>query len=390
MGLRFLTAGESHGPGMLAILEGMPAGLDLSVEAINRDLKRRQTGAGSGERMKIEKDAVKILSGVMQGKTNGAPIGLFIENRDHANWRGRAVKPYTIPRPGHTDLSGVIKYGFSDLRPVLERASARETAARVAVGAVCRQLLAQFQIRIGGYISSIGPVTASLDEIPLLERIEKAAESIVRCPDPEGSAAMMQHIEQVIAAGDTAGGVIEVIALNLPAGLGSHVHWDRKLEAQLGAAVLGIQAMKGVEIGPAFDNAQKTGTQVQDPILLEGKKLVRPTNNSGGLEGGITNGQPLVVRAAMKPIATTIAPQPSVDLATGKPVPIQYERSDYTPVIRAVGVVEAMVAFVLASALLDKLGGDSMDEIRPRYENLRKMELDENLMEARDHIWWPE
>lgn len=388
MGLRFLTAGESHGPGITAILEGMPAGLMLSDEVINHDLKRRQSGAGSGERMQIEKDTVKILSGVMECKTNGGPVTLYIENQDHKNWLGRSVKPYTVPRPGHADLSGVIKYGHSDLRPVLERASARETAARVAVGAVCRHFLAQFEIKVGGYISSIGRISADLGEMSYEERIEKALGSEVRCPDTSAAQKMSDHIQEIISEGETLGGVIEVAVLNLPPGLGSHVHWDRKLESQIGAAVLGIQAIKGVEIGPAFENTRKPGTQVHDPILLDGNRLIRPSNRCGGLEGGITTGQPLVVRAAMKPIATTIKPQPSVDLAAGTPVPIHYERSDYTPVVRAVSVVEAMLAFVCTGALMEKLGGDSMNEILPRFEKLRRATIDDLKLSANKHVWW--
>jgi chorismate synthase len=390
MGLRFLTAGESHGPGMIAILEGMPAGLEISEVQINRDLKKRQTGAGSGDRMKIEKDQVNILSGIMESKTNGGPIAMLIENKDHKNWKGRIVKPYTIPRPGHADMSGALKYAHSDLRPVLERASARETSARVAVGAVCRHLLSIFNIRIGGYLRSIGKIDAHIENLPIEERFKRAEISHVHCPDPIAAEKMMEHIQEAITAGETLGGVIEVIALNLPPGLGSHVHWDRKLEAKIGAAVLGIQAMKGVEIGPAFENTRKPGTQVHDPIMLDGNRLVRPSANNGGLEGGITTGQPLVVRAAMKPIATTIKPQPSVDLATGEEVPIKYERSDYTPVVRAVSVVEAMLAFVLADALLEKLGGDSIHEIKPRFEKLSRMNLEDFMIQSQEHIWWDE
>lgn len=390
MNLRFLTAGESHGPAMLAILEGLPAGMEISADAINQDLKKRQTGAGSGERMKIEKDQVQLLSGVMEGKTNGGPVALLIENKDHKNWAGRKIKPYTTPRPGHADLSGAAKYGFTDLRPVLERASARETSARVAVGAVCRQLLSLFGVQVGGYILSIGPVSASLRDMPFETRFNQASASKVHCPDPSASDRMLAQIQEIISAGETLGGVIEVVALGVPPGLGSHVHWDRKLDSRIGAAVLGIQAIKGVEIGPAFENTRKPGTAVHDPILLEGDCLERPTNNSGGLEGGITTGQPLIIRAAMKPIATTIQPQPSVDLASGESVSIQYERSDYTPVIRAVSVVEAMLAYVLAGAMLDKLGGDSIQEMLPRFETLRRMRLSDLQMQAEEHTWWLE
>ena len=390
MKLKFLTAGESHGPALVAILDGLPAGLPLTPEVINHDLARRQQGYGAGPRMKIEHDEARILGGVMAGITTGAPLAIMIENRDHEKWRGKAVEPLTAPRPGHADLSGAIKYGFNDLRPALERASARETAARVAVGAACRQLLSRFGITVGGYVTSIGEVSAGLGGLAYPERITRAAGSDVNCPDPQAAEAMRSRIRRVMDERDTLGGVIEVVTLGLPPGLGSYAQWDCRLEARLGAAVLSIQAMKGVEIGPAFENTRLPGTQVHDPILLEDKSLTRPTDRSGGLEGGITTGQPLIVRAAMKPIATTLTPQPTVDLATGEPSPTRYERSDFCPVPRAVVIVEAMVAFVLANALLDKLGGDSLAEMLPRFETLRGARLADLRMDNTPHTWWPE
>ena len=390
MTLRFLTAGESHGPGLTAILDGLPAGLPIRVDLVDRDLARRQHGYGAGPRMKIEQDKAIVLAGVMSGMTTGAPVAIQIENRDHLKWRGRPVAPFTAPRPGHADLTGAIKYGLRDLRPALERASARETAARVAVGAICRQLLAKFGIQVGGYVGSIGEVDARLLDISLTDRITLAATSELSCPDPKAAEAMRDRIRQAIQARDTLGGVIEVLALGLPVGLGSFAQWDRRLEARLGAAVLSIQAIKGVEIGPAFENARLTGTQVQDPILLEGETIVRSTDRAGGLEGGITTGQPLVVRAAMKPIATTLTPQQTIDLGRGEEASTQYERSDFCPVPRAVVIVEAMVAFVLAGALIEKIGGDSLDEMRPRFENLRKARLSELPMDNTEHIFWPE
>ena len=389
MPLHFLTSGESHGPSLAAILEGLPAGLSLSAETINADLARRQQGYGAGPRMKLEHDQAQILSGVMDGLTTGGPLAFLIANRDHEKWRGQAVPPFTRPRPGHADLTGAVKYGYTDLRPALERASARETAARVAVGAACRLLLAQFGIQVGGYVCSIGEISANLNGISLDERIRMARESDVACPQPEAAQAMHTRIQQVMQARDTLGGVVEVAVLGLPPGLGSFTQWDRRLDARLGAAVLSIQAIKGVEIGPAFENSCLTGTQVHDPILLDGEKLVRPTNRSGGLEGGITTGQPLLVRAAMKPIATTLSPQETVDLATGQAVPTQYERSDFCPVPRAVVVIEAMLAFVLADALLEKLGGDSLAEMLPRFGALRQMRLADLPMDAGEHTWWP-
>jgi chorismate synthase len=390
MPLRFLTSGESHGPALVAILEGLPAGLPLTTGVIDGELARRQTGYGAGPRMKIERDMARILGGVMEGLTTGAPLALLIENRDHVKWRGRPIPPFTVPRPGHADLTGAVKYGYRDLRPALERASARETAARVAVAAVCKHLLAQFGIQVGGYVTEIGEITAEVTELPLLERLRLAEANELRCPDPQAAEEMRQRIRRVMDERDTLGGVIEVLALGLPPGLGSHVHWDRRLEARLGAAVLSVQAIKGVEIGPAFANARLTGTQVQDAIRLEGEALRRPTTRAGGLEAGITTGEPLVVRAAMKPIATTLASQQSVDLGSGAEVPTQYERSDFCPVPRAVPILEAMIAYVLADALLEKLGGDSLEELRPRFAALRRAHLADLPMDGREHIFWPE
>jgi chorismate synthase len=394
MSLRFLTAGESHGPALVAILEGMPAGLPVSLDTIHSDLRRRQHGYGAGPRMKIEQDSAQLLSGVMDygsgPVTTGAPLSLTIANRDHEKWRGRSVAPLTTPRPGHADLTGALKYGYRDLRPALERASARETAARVAVGSLCRQLLAQFGVRVGGYVSSIGGINADLAGIPIGERLDRALASEVACPDEPAAQQMSARIRQTMADRDTLGGVIDVYALGLPPGLGSYVHWERRLEARLGAAVLSVQAIKGVEIGPAFENARLPGTQAQDAIELVGEDLVRLTDRSGGLEGGITTGQPLHVRAAMKPIATTLASQRTVDLAKGVETPTQYERSDFCPVPRAVVIIEAMVTFVLADALLEKLGGDSLDEMRPRFESLRRARLSDLPMDSVDHMFWPE
>ena len=282
MPLRFLTAGESHGPALVAILEGVPAGLPLDEALLDRELSRRQAGYGAGPRMKLEHDTARLLGGVMEGVTTGAPLAIWIENRDHAKWRGQAIAPFTTPRPGHADLTGALKYGYRDLRPALERASARETAARVAVGAVCKHLLAQFGITVGGYVTAIGEVTARLESLSYPERITRAAESDVRCPDPEAAGAMHARIRRVMDEKDTLGGIIEVAALGLPPGLGSFAQWDRRLEARLGAAVLSIQAIKGVEIGPAFEIAHLPGTQAHDPIRLAGQELVRPTDRPAG------------------------------------------------------------------------------------------------------------
>ena len=396
MPLRFLTAGESHGPALTAILDGMPAGLPLDASIIDHELARRQKGYGSGGRMKIEKDAVKILSGVMAGETTGAPIALLVENADHVKWKGKAIEPLTTPRPGHADLTGAVKYSYRDLRPTLERSSARETTMRVAAGAVCKHFLSQFGIFVGGYVRAIGDVEAELNGSDHVARFKAAEENDVRCPDPVAAEKMRVRIEEIIHGKDTLGGVLEIVALNVPVGLGSYAQWDRRLEARLAQAVLSVQAMKGVEIGDAFENARRPGTRAHDAITLTPgpspklgeERLARPTNRAGGTEGGVTNGQPLVIRAAMKPIATTLTPQMTVDLATGQEGPTRYERSDFCPVPRAVPILEAMVAFVLADALIEKLGGDSLEEMRPRFEALRQARLEDLPMDNHPHVWW--
>ena len=396
MPLRFLTSGESHGPALTAILERMPAGFALSPDDINPDLARRQGINASGKpypgaspRMKLERDTATILSGVMAGITIGAPIAVQVQNLDHAKWKGRAVEPMTIPRPGHADLTGAVKHGYSDLRMSLERASARETVARVAVGAMCRKLLAEFGIRVGSYVVEIGGVAANIEGMSLEDRIGRALESEMSCPDDATSAAMRLRVEEIMQAKDTLGGVFEVVALGVPPGLGSHVHWDRRLTGRLAQAMLSIHAMKGVEIGDAFANARKTGTQVHDEIVLGDGKLARKTNRAGGLEGGITTGEPIVLRVAMKPISTTLNPLMSVDLATGKEAATEYERSDFCAVPRAGVIGEAMACFVLADALLEKLGGDSIAEMKPRFEALRQSRLEELPMLNKPTVFWP-
>lgn len=380
--LRFLTAGESHGPYLTAILEGMPAGLPLSPDDINRDLARRQAGYGSGGRMKIEQDAVEISAGVMAGRTTGGPIAFRIQNLDYAKWKDRLIEPMTIPRPGHADLTGAIKYGYRELRLALERASARETAARVAVGAVCRRLLAEFGIAVGSYVIEIGGVDATPPpDMPYPERLAMAETNDVRVAHPERVEAVRERIRQAMMERDTLGGVIEVVALGVPPGLGSHVHWDRRLDGRLAGALISVHAMKGVEIGPAFANARLSGTQVHDEIFLENGRLVRRTNRAGGFEGGITTGEPIVARVAMKPIATTLTPLRSVDLASGQPSTTDYERSDFCAVPRAGVILEAMTCFVLADALIEKLGGDSLDEMRPRFQALRQARLEDLVMD---------
>jgi len=397
--LRFLTAGESHGPSLTAILEGIPAGLALPAQVIDRELERRQQGYGSGGRMKIEKDVVEILGGVMAGETTGSPIALQVMNADHVKWKGKAIEPLTSPRPGHADLTGAIKYGYHDLRPALERASARETTMRVAAGAVCKHFLMQFGIMVGGYVRAIGEVNSDPGDMPYLERFERAEQSDIRCPNEEAAQRMRARIEEIIHGKDTLGGILEIIALGVPAGLGSYAQWDRRIEARLAMALMSVQAMKGVEIGDAFENSRLPGTRAHDSIRISSSKKVAPqdlqvpsltreTNRAGGIEGGITNGQPIVMRVAMKPIATTLTPQMTVNLATKEESPTTYERSDFCPVPRAVPILESMAAFVLAEALIEKLGGDSLTEMKPRFETLRMAAIEDLPMDNTAHIWW--
>jgi chorismate synthase len=381
--LRFLTAGESHGPKLTVILEGMVAGVPLSAHVIDRELTRRQAGYGSGGRMRIERDHARITAGVMAGRTTGAPVAIEIANLDYRSWADRDVPPMTAPRPGHADLTGAVKYGYHDLRVGLERSSARETAARVAAGSVCKAYLATFGIIIGGYVTSIGEVAASLTEDqPYVERLRLAETNDLRCPDPEAAEVMKKQIWDIMQARDTIGGIFEIVALGVPPGLGSHVHFDRRLGAQLMAALGSIQAIKGVEVGTAFANTRLPGTRVHDQIVRDEQgSLRRETNRAGGLEGGISTGEPIVLRAAMKPISTTLTPLATVDLATGEPAASRYERSDFCAVPRAVVVGEAMVAWVLANELTRKLGGDSVTEQESRFAALRRSHVDDLAMD---------
>jgi chorismate synthase len=386
--LRMLTAGESHGSGLVMILDGIPAGFPIDVESINRELSRRQHGYGAGGRMRLERDSITLIGGVMAGKTTGAPIAIYVENLDHKNWKGKKVQPLTTPRPGHADLTGVVKYRLSDIRPALERASARETTMRVAAGAVCKLILNEFGVTIGGYVSEIGGIKSRVDDIPFHDRIAIAGSSDVCCPDPNAAKRMLDVIKEAMQAKNTLGGIIEVVALGVPVGLGSYSQWDRRLDARLGAALLSIQAIKGVEIGDAWENSNLKGTEVQDAIALDGRNIIRLSNRAGGIEGGISNGEPILVRAAMKPIPSTLTPQQTVDLSSGKVDLTTYERSDFCPVPRAVPILEAMVAYIIADELLQKLGGDSLKEMMPRFDALKKASLDDINMDSEDHIWW--
>ncbi|MDY6273147.1 MAG: chorismate synthase [Selenomonadaceae bacterium] len=367
--LRFLTAGESHGPCLTAILEGLPAGLALDIEAINRDLARRQQGYGRGGRMKIEKDKAEILSGVRFGETLGGPITLRVVNRDFANWTDRMAafgapsgEPVTAARPGHADLTGCKKYARSDIRDILERSSARETTMRVAVGALCKEFLRSLGIDVVSHVTTIGGVAVNPDHIDVMSI--GRTESELNCCDAEAEERMKARIREAMAAGDTLGGTFEVIVRGVPVGLGSHIQWDRRLDARLAGAMMSIQAIKGVEIGAGFRYADQPGSAMHDEMYIEGTHVYRRTNNAGGLEGGMTNGEPVVVRAVMKPIPTLMQPLHSVDIASKKPVLACKERSDACAVSAASVVGEAMTAFVIAQAIVEKFGGDAMVDVR--------------------------
>src|SRR5436190_1667957 len=370
--LRFTTAGESHGPGLVAIVEGMPAGLELDRERIDRDLARRQLGHGRGGRMKIEKDRAQVMAGIRHGRTLGSPVALRIDNLDYANWEERMnpwpvesdIEEVHLPRPGHADLAGTQKYGFSDVRDVLERASARETAARVAGGALARAFLRAVGVQVFSHVTQISAVRAPLRHDLRPEDFAAVDQSPVRCLDEATGAAMVEEINRLRKANESLGGVFEVRAFGLLPGLGSHVSWEERLDGRLGGAVLSIQAMKAVGIGEGFDLAAKPGSEAHDEIFWsQDRGYFRETNRAGGLEGGMTTGEPLVVTAAMKPLPTLTKPLRSVDIATKEPAPALRERTDATTVPAAGVVGEAMVAVVLADAYRRKFGGDHIDDV---------------------------
>lgn len=374
--MRYLSGGESHGPCLTAIIDGLPAGLMLFSEAINRQLERRQGGYGRGARMKIEKDRVEILSGLRFNKTIGSPLTLQIKNQDWENWQDSmapegsepsTLKKLTRPRPGHADLAAGLKYNYADLRLALERSSARETAARVAVGTVGRILLEHFGVSFYSHVIRIGDQTAEIDPLSVPERYDKVESSPVRCADEAAADKMVAAINQAGAKGDTLGGVIELLVNAAPPGLGSHVHWDRRLDGRLAGAIMAVPAIKGVEVGLGFSAAAMPGSAVHDPIIRSARGIDRLSNMAGGLEGGITNGQPLVIRAAMKPIPTLVSSLPSVDLETGAVSTAAVERSDVCAVPAAAVVLEAVAAWTLAVAFLEKFSGDSLEEIENAY-----------------------
>ncbi len=380
--MRFLSAGESHGPCLTGIIEGLPAGLEIAGEKINNQLKRRQHGYGRGGRMSIEKDEVIFLSGLRFNRTIGSPITLQIKNRDWENWQevmapegiiSSEIKTVTRPRPGHADLAGGLKYNHQDLRLVLERSSARETAMRVAVGTIGRILIEHFNLRIFSHVAAIGAVSSpvSPEDLPaLFKRIEN---SPLRCADAQAEKAMSGEIDRAKAEGDTLGGLIELVITDVPPGLGSHVHWDRRLDGRLGGALFSIQGIKGVEIGTGFASAREHGSKVHDPLTVNHEKgICRHSNRAGGIEGGITNGEQLIIRLAMKPIPTLASPLPSVDLKTGQDAPGAIERSDICAVPSAAVVAEAVAAWELAVAFLEKFGGDFMEEVERSFQAYMK------------------
>ncbi len=387
--LRFLTSGESHGKALIGIIEGIPSGLYLNEEDIDRDLKRRQSGYGRGARMKIESDHAEILSGVRWGKTIGSPISLSIENKDWKNWiegmspdqdaKG-SIPPVTKPRPGHADLSGAIKYYRHDIRDILERSSARETAMRVALGAIAKKFLSGFGIHVGSYVVQIGKVRiegytgqgvrGSSESTRTLESIFKKAEmSPVRCPSKETTKKMIKLIDKTIKKGNSLGGIFEIFVIGVPAGLGNHVQWDRRLDGRLAQALMSIQAIKSVEVGLGFEMAEHFGSEVMDEIFYSPPKFYRKTNYAGGIEGGITNGMPIILRASMKPIPTLRRALRSINIITKKPVEAAYERSDICAVPAAGVIGEAMAALTITDAFLEKFGGDSIVETKRNYDS---------------------
>lgn len=381
MSLRYLTAGETHGPQLTAIIEGLPSNLTLDFEELNFQLQRRQKGYGRGRRMQIEKDTAQIVGGVRHGYTTGAPIALVVENKDWTHWKNiMNIEPIpgsdeekrrvNRPRPGHADLNGGLKYNHTDLRNVLERSSARETAARVACGAVARQLLAAFGVKVAGQVIRIGEIEAPANNLPIDELIERTEASSVRVVDKETEQKMEAYIDKIKEEGDSIGGIVECIVEGLPIGLGSYVQSDRKLDGAIAGAVMSINAFKGVEIGIGFEAGKLRGSQVHDEIMYEASQgYYRASNRLGGFEGGMTNGMPVVVRGVMKPIPTLYKPLQSVDIDTKEPFTAQVERSDACAVPAACVVLESVVAWEIAKAFLDKFGGDSLEEIKANYEN---------------------
>ncbi|HZD59504.1 MAG TPA: chorismate synthase [Anaerolineae bacterium] len=376
--LRYVTAGESHGPALIAVVEGLPAGVRIHVDEINRELARRQLGFGRGGRMAIEKDKADILGGVRLGRSLGSPIALKIDNRDWKNWAvgmsisevPEEVTPVTQPRPGHADLSGVLKTGQKDIRNILERSSARETAARVAAGAVAKAFLGEFGIRVISHVTSIGNVVANVKEVPKPEDIDRIDESPARCFDKAAEAKMIDLIKEIREAKDTVGGTFEVLVYGCPPGLGGYTSWEERLDGNIARALMGVQAIKGVEIGEGFDVAYNRGSEAHDEIFYKKERgYYRNTNRAGGIEGGMTNGEIIIARAAMKPIPTLMQPLRTVDIATKQPVDAVKERSDVCAVPAAAVIGEAVVTFEIARAFLNKFGGDALEDTKAAYDH---------------------
>jgi len=379
--LKFLTAGESHGQGLLGILDGMPAGLEISEDYIGVHLARRQRGYGRGGRMKIEKDRAEIWCGVRHGESLGSPIGLIVRNKDWENWTKKMsvtpvkdeIRKVTLPRPGHADLAGIQKYGFDDIRNVLERSSARETTMRVALGSVCRKLLEDVGIEVGGQVIQIHNVKDnSRSELSPNQLSELADVSPVRCLDKNAEKNMIKTIDEAKAAGDSVGGIFRVVATGLPYGLGSHTQWDRKLQARISAVMMSINAFKGIEIGVGFTGSEKFGSEVHDEIGHDGKKFTRYSNNAGGIEGGMSNAQSIILQMSMKPIPTLIKPLKSIDIQSKEQKDAHKERTDSCAVPAASIIAESMLCFVLADALLEKFGGDSMAQLKAHMQATAK------------------
>ena len=378
MKIKYLTAGESHGPELTAIVEGIPSNFEVTKEYIDKFLLRRQKTLGSGGRMNIEKDQVLITSGVVNKLTTGGPIALKIINKDWQNWKDKEIEPYVVPRPGHADLVGTLKYNHDDIRLTLERASARETAIRCAVGAIAHQILSQLNIQLVGFVSSIGGQSFNPTNITDITSFKNLIEqSDVSCPDKNAADLMIKEIKDARKKKDTLGGAITCIAINYPPGCGSYVQFDRKLDAKISSSMTSVQSVKAVEIGNGFEASKKCGTEVQDQIKLDNNKIKRISNNLGGFEGGMSTGEPIMVTSYLKPISTTLTPIKSVDLHSGKETETIYERSDTCAVPRAVPIFEGVLSLDLLNSLIEKTGGDSKDEIAKRVDNLQNYNIED-------------
>ena len=378
MKIKYLTAGESHGPELTAIVEGIPSNFEVTKEYIDKFLLRRQKTLGSGGRMNIEKDQVLITSGVVNKLTTGGPIALKIINKDWQNWKDKEIEPYIVPRPGHADLVGTLKYNHDDIRHTLERASARETAIRCAVGAIAHQILSQLNIQLVGFVSSIGSQSFNPTNIADITSFKNLIEqSDVSCPDKNTADLMIKEIKDARKKKDTLGGAITCVAINYPPGCGSYVQFDRKLDAKISSSMISVQSVKAVEIGNGFEASKKYGTEVQDQIKLDNNKIKRISNNLGGFEGGMSTGEPIMVTSYLKPISTTLTPIKSVDLHSGKETETIYERSDTCAVPRAVPIFEGVLSLDLLNSLIEKTGGDSKDEIAKRVDNLQNYNIED-------------